>query len=153
MEDPFRRPTVVPSLTYGDPWAALDWLEKAFGFQRCMMITDEEGKLAHSEMRCGDGLFYIGSEWADYTVSPASVSGKNTQTIHVHLKDGLDAHCERARAAGAVIVREPEDQFYGDRVYSAMDPQGHLWIFGQTVRPVAREDAERASGLKIEGWI
>jgi uncharacterized glyoxalase superfamily protein PhnB len=153
MDDPFRRPTVVPALFYGDPWTALDWLEKAFGFQRSMVITDMEGKLAHSEMRCGDGLFYIGSEWADYTVSPASVSGKNTQTIHVHLKDGLDAHCERARAAGAVIVREPEDQFYGDRVYSAMDPQGHVWTFGQTVRQVTREDAERASGLKIEGWI
>jgi uncharacterized glyoxalase superfamily protein PhnB len=81
------------------------------------------------------------------------VSGKNTQTIHVYLKGGLDAHCERARAASAVIVREPEDQFHGDRVYSAMDPQGHVWIFGQTVRPVTREDAERASGLKIEGWI
>jgi uncharacterized glyoxalase superfamily protein PhnB len=66
--------------------------------------------------------------------------------------DGLDAHCERARAAGAVIVREPEDQFYGDRVYSAMDPQGHVWTFGQAVRRVTREDAEKVSGFKIEGW-
>jgi uncharacterized glyoxalase superfamily protein PhnB len=126
MDDPFRRPTVVPALFYEEPWASLDWLEKAFGFRRSMVITDKEGKLAHSEMRCGDGLLYLGSEWAGYTVSPASVSGKNTQTVHIHLKDGLDAHCERARAAGAVIVREPEDRFYGDRTYSAMDPQGHV---------------------------
>jgi uncharacterized glyoxalase superfamily protein PhnB len=153
MDDPFRRPTVVPGLFYADAWAALDWLEKAFGFRRSMVIRDKDGKLAHAEMRCGDGLLYVGSEWADYTVGPTSVSGKNTQTVHVHLKDGLDAHCERARAAGAAIVREPEDQFYGDRTYSVMDPQGHVWTFGQTVRHVTREDAEKASGLKIDGWI
>jgi uncharacterized glyoxalase superfamily protein PhnB len=152
MDDPFRRPAVVPAIFYGDPWGALDWLEEAFGWKRSMVITDKDGKLAHSEMRLDDGLIYVGSEWADYTVSPASVSGKNTQSIHIHLKDGLDAHCERARAAGAVIVREPEDQFYGDRVYSAMDPQGHVWTFGQAVRRVTREDAEKVSGFKIEGW-
>jgi uncharacterized glyoxalase superfamily protein PhnB len=153
MDDLFRRPTIVPSLFYRDPWAALDWMEKAFGFVRSMVITDNDGNLAHSEMRVGDGLVYIGSEWADYTVCPTSVSGKNTQIIHVHLKDDLDAHCERARAAGAVIVREPADQFYGDRVYSAMDPQGHVWTFGRPVRQVSREEAEKASGLKIDGWI
>jgi uncharacterized glyoxalase superfamily protein PhnB len=102
-------------------------------------------------MRFGDGLIYVGSEWADYIASPASIGGKNTQSIHVHLKDGLDAHCAQARAAGAVIVREPDDQFYGDRIYSAKDPEGHVWNFGQTVRVVSREEAEKASGLKIEG--
>ncbi len=57
------------------------------------------------------------------------------------------------RAAGAVIVREPEDQFYGDRVYSARDPEGHVWSFGQSVRKVSREAAELASGLIIEGGL
>jgi uncharacterized glyoxalase superfamily protein PhnB len=153
MDDPFRRPTIIPALFYAEPWGALEWLEKAFGFERSMVITDADGKLAHSEMRFGDGLIYVGAEWADYTASPTTVSGKNTQIIHVRLKDGVDAHCERARAAGAVIVREPQDQFYGDRSYSAMDPQGHVWTFGQMIGYVTREDAEKASGLKIEGWI
>lgn len=117
-----------------------------------MVITDKDGKLGHSEMRFGDGLIFVGSEWADFIASPASIGGKNTQSIHVHLKDGLDAHCAQARAAGAVIVREPDDQFYGDRVYSVKDPEGHVWNFGQTVRVVSREEAEKASGLKIEGW-
>jgi uncharacterized glyoxalase superfamily protein PhnB len=80
------------------------------------------------------------------------VGGKNTQSIHVLILDGIDAHCERARAAGAVIVREPEDQFYGDRVYMAQDFEGRVWSFGQPVRQVMREEAEAASGLTIEGW-
>ncbi len=116
-----------------------------------MVITDAEGKLGLSKMRFGDGYIMVGSEWTGYVASPASIGGKNTQTIHVQLKDGLDPHCERARAAGAEIVREPEDQFYGDRVYTAKDPEGHVWSFGQTVRRVSREEAEKASGLKIEG--
>ncbi|MCI0600692.1 MAG: VOC family protein [Beijerinckiaceae bacterium] len=152
MDDPFSRPAMVSSVIYKDPWAALDWLEKAFGFERSMVITDKNGNLGHSEMRFGEGLIYVGSEWANYTASPSSTGGKNTQSVHIHLKEGLDAHCARARAAGAAIMREPEDQFYGDRTYSAKDPEGHVWTFGQSIRYVSREDAEQASGLKIEGW-
>ncbi len=153
MDDPFRRPTFGSAVFYKNPVAALEWLEKAFGFERMMVITDAQGNLAHSQMKFGDGYIMVGSEWADFVASPASVGGKNTQSIHVHLKDGIDAHCERARAAGAVIVREPADQFYGDRTYMARDPEGHVWTFGQTVRQVSREEAEKASGLKIEGWV
>jgi hypothetical protein len=52
-----------------------------------------------------------------------------------------------------VITREPADQFYGDRVYAARDPEGHVWSFGQTLREVSREEAERVSGHKIDGWV
>ncbi|MFP5406357.1 MAG: VOC family protein, partial [Gammaproteobacteria bacterium] len=83
---------------------------------------------------------------------PDSVGGKNTQVVHVHLREDIDAHCERAMAAGAQVVRPLEDQFYGDRTYSARDPGGHVWSFGQTKKAVSREEAEKASGLKIEGW-
>ena len=152
MPDPFGRPTFMSALFYKDPMAALTWLEKAFGFERVMLITDKDGNLAHSEMRFDGGLIMIGTEWTDYVASPSSTGGRNTQSLHVQLADGIDAHCARAKAAGAVIVRELENQFYGDRTYSARDPEGHVWSFGQNVQKVSREDAEKASGLKIEGW-
>src|SRR5689334_18535168 len=119
MEDPFRRPTLGSALCYKDPFAALDWLAKAFGFTRTMLITDAEGRLGHAEMRLGDGYIMVGSEWAPHVASPASVGGRNTQSIHVHLREEIDAHCARARAVGAVILQEPADQFYGDRTYRA----------------------------------
>jgi uncharacterized glyoxalase superfamily protein PhnB len=153
MNDTPRRPTFSPSIYYRDPFAALDWLEKAFGFERSMVITEADGRLGHSEMRFGDGHIMVGREWADYMASPVSLGGKNTHGIHVQLRDGIDAHCARARAAGAAILREPADQFYGDRTYAARDPEGHVWSFAQTVRTVTREEAEAASGLKIEGWV
>ena len=153
MDDTSHRPSLGTAVIYKGPFAALDWLEKAFGFERTMVITDAEGNLGHSQMKFGDGYIMVGPEWADHVASPSSVGGKNTQSIHVHLKDGIDDHCARAKAAGAVIVREIEDQFYGDRVYSAQDPEGHVWNFAQTVRRVTREEAEKASGLKIDGWV
>ena len=153
MEDPFRRPVMGSALFYKNAFDALDWLEKAFGFERTMVITDKDGNLGHSEMRFGDGYIMIGGEWIDYVASPASIGGKNTQSIHVHLAAGIDAHCEQARAAGAVILQEPADQFYGDRTYRARDLEGHVWTFGQTVRFVGREEAEKASGLTIKGWV
>jgi uncharacterized glyoxalase superfamily protein PhnB len=149
-DDPFRRPTFGSAVFYKDPLAALQWLAQAFGFERSMLITNADGTLGHAEMTFGDGYIMVGSEWASYTASPESTSGKNTQILHVHLDDGIDAHCVRARAAGAEIVREPNDEFYGDRVYSARDPEGHVWTFAQRVRNVSRAEAEKASGLTID---
>ncbi len=152
MQDPFRRATFGSAVCYRDPWKALEVLQRAFCFERSMVISDKDGKLVHAEMRFGSGYIMLGSEWADYGASPVSTAGKNTQMIHVQLAEGIDAHCARARAAGAGILQEPTDQFYGDRTYRARDPEGHVWTFGQTVRRVSREEAERASGLKIQGW-
>jgi uncharacterized glyoxalase superfamily protein PhnB len=92
----------------------------------------------------------VGGEWNDTARSPTSVGGVNTQNVHVDLGTDLDSHCERARSAGAVIVAEPEDQFYGDRTYRAVDLEGHMWSFSMHVRDVARAEAEAAIGSTIE---
>jgi len=142
--------SLAAALFYRDPWAALAWLEQAFGFERAMVISDADGGLAHSQLTFGNGYIMIGSEWADFTASPAGVGGKNTQTLHVHLEQDIDAHCAHAREAGADILQEPADQFYGDRTYRARDPEGHVWTFAMNVRPFSVEESEKATGLKIE---
>ena len=73
---------------------------------------------------------------------PLSVGGKNTQRIHVRIERDIDAHCEHARAAGAKIVMEPADQFYGERTYIAEDLEGHHWTFSQPVKQVSRQEME-----------
>jgi uncharacterized glyoxalase superfamily protein PhnB len=142
--------SLASAIFYRDPWAAIDFLEKAFGFERAMVISDADGALAHSQLSFGDGYIMVGSEWADYTASPASIGGKNSQTVHVNLDSDIDAHCTRARAAGAAIEQEPANQFYGDRTYRARDPEGHVWTFAQNKRPFSVEESEKATGLKIE---
>jgi len=144
-----RRPAFVPSLAYRDNRTALKWLEAAFGFEPSEVLTDAQGNIVHAEMTHDDGVVMIGNEWADWTRSPASLGGKNTQRVHVRLERGIDQHCARARQAGAKIITELADQFYGDRSYIAADLEGHCWTFSQPVRHVSREEMEGATGFKF----
>ena len=147
MSMPEHRPTLISALCYKDPRAALHWLEKAFGFEQTMVILDDQDNVVHSEMSFGDGMIMVGSEWDERTRSPASLDRRTTQTVHVQLNEDIDAHCERARAAGAEINQEPSTQFYGDRTYRCIDPEGHIWTFGQTVEVMTPEQWDAASGL------
>jgi uncharacterized glyoxalase superfamily protein PhnB len=130
---------------YRDPKAALKWLEEAFGFETTMVVENEDGTIGHSEMRFGDGLIYVGYEWDARHRSPASIEGVNTQSIHFNLSGGVDAHYARAVAAGAKVMREPADQFYGDRSYMVMDPEGHIWSFSQTIKVMSFKEMTDAA--------
>lgn len=141
------------ALFYQDPKAALVWLEKVFGFELAMLLEDAEGNLVHSQMTFGDGYVMIGQEWSADHKSPKSVGGKNTQTVSIEIETDIDAHFERAKAAGAVIDAAPETQFYGDRTYRCRDLEGHIWTVSQNVKTVSREEAEAITGLKITGWL
>jgi uncharacterized glyoxalase superfamily protein PhnB len=145
-------PVFTTSVHYRDPKGALAWLERVFGFEVTMAIDGpaEAPEMCHYEMSHeGRGRIMIGGEWADFVRSPAGLAGANTQTVHVQVPAGLDEHCARARAGGAVIVAEPDDQFYGDRTYRAVDLEGHAWTFSMHVRDVTRAEAESALGQPI----
>lgn len=142
-----HRPALISAVVYKDPRAALDWLQKAFGFEIEMLIEDPDGALMHSEMRFEDSLVMIGNEWTVEHRSPASIGGLMTQTIHIQVKTDIDAHCERARAAGAVIVAAPETQFYGDRTYRCKDLEGHIWTVGQTVQTMTPKEWDAVAGV------
>jgi uncharacterized glyoxalase superfamily protein PhnB len=142
----------VSSLHYRDPKAALAWLERVFGFETTMAIDGppDAPEMCHYEMAIdGKGRVMIGAEWTGFAKSPASVGGANTQRLHVQLDSDVDAHHARAVAEGAEIEKDPEDQFYGDRSYIAVDLEGHRWTFSTKVREVTREEAEQAIGQPI----
>jgi uncharacterized glyoxalase superfamily protein PhnB len=144
-----------PSVIYQDPRAAMRWLQAAFGFEPAIYIEGDDGGFIHCQMRYGEALISIGQEWDEDFKSPLKVGGKNTQLTSIQIDEDVDAHCARARAAGAEIITEPATQFYGDRTYRCRDPEGHNWSIGQTVEEVSREQAlERlGGGMKIEGWV
>ena len=71
-----------------------------------------------------------------------------SKRVYVRIERDIDAHCARAREAGATIVNEPADQFFGERTYLAVDFEGHHWTFSQTIKDVSVEDMEAASGFK-----
>jgi uncharacterized glyoxalase superfamily protein PhnB len=130
-----------PSIIYADPKAAMLWLERAFGFETALYIEGDDGAFIHCQMRLGDALISVGQEWDEPFKSPLKLGGKNTQLTSLTVDEDVDTHCERARAAGAVIVGEPETQFYGHRSYRCRDLEGHNWSISQVVEDVSREEA------------
>jgi uncharacterized glyoxalase superfamily protein PhnB len=129
--------TVTPYLLYADVDAALAFLSRAFGFEEHLRYTGPEGYVSHAEMTFGDGQVFLGDPGDDYR-NPREL-GAETVLMHVQVDD-VDAHYERAKAAGAEIAEEPADQEYGDRRYAAVDPEGHRWFFAETVHDLAPED-------------
>ncbi len=135
-------PQISSAVFYDDAAAAIDWLCRAFGFEVQVKVETGQGQIAHSQLVLGAGLVMVGqaglSPARSYLRSPRALDGANTQSLFVYVDDA-DAHCERARAAGAVITAEPDTQDYGegywaDRSYQARDPEGHHWWFAHRVR-------------------
>ena len=145
----------TPVIFYQDPIAALKWLETAFGFETSMLAVDDAGRVGHAEMTFEDSVLDVGGEWSSAELlgpaamkSPASLGGAGTQFIRVNVSE-IDAHHERARAFGARITQVPTDQFYGARTYRALDLEGHVWNFSQTIAQMSADEMSRASGLKF----
>ena len=100
MDNTEHRPSVSSAVCYKDPKKALRWLEEAFGFEPSMVILGPNDELMHSEMRFGDGLLMVSSEWSPLHKSPASIDGLNIQTVHVQITTDIDAIANaRARRA------------------------------------------------------
>jgi uncharacterized glyoxalase superfamily protein PhnB len=134
---PENMPRITPYLLYEDVEAALAWLAKAFGLKERMRMPGPDGKIVHAEMVLADGLVMMGCPGPDYR-NPKRL-GQVTQNLYVFVDD-VDKHFQHARESGAKILEEPVDQFYGDRRYSAEDPEGHQWFFATHVRDVSPED-------------
>jgi len=135
---------ISSALVYRDAAAMIDWLCKAFGFEVRLKIVGDLGQIEHSELTYGEGLIMVGREHkgndARYGVNWMSplTANANTQMLMVHVDD-VDAHCAHARASGAVIASEPEvhdygDDYWSDKSYGALDPEGHLWWFAERLR-------------------
>jgi uncharacterized glyoxalase superfamily protein PhnB len=122
--------TVFPGMRYENASAAIDWLEKAFGFQRQMVVPGPEGTVAHAQLVFNGGMIMLGSYREDvFRYKTPRQAGGVTQAIYLYVAD-IDAHFEKAKGAGAEIVFALKDTDYGSREYSARDPEGHLWHFG-----------------------
>lgn len=121
---------IYPVLIYEDARGAIDFLEKAFGFERHAVYDGENGAVAHAELRFGAEMVMLGSS-TEGNKQWGQAEGNYSLYLVV---DDPDAHHDRARDAGAEIVLGLKDEDYGSRGYTARDPEGNLWSFG-TYRP------------------
>ena len=133
MPNPTHGSTLIPSLRYRDAHAMIDWLCRAFGFERHAVYEDDAGGVAHAQLTYGHGMLMLGSVRDDAfgrrMAQPDEIGGRETQCTCVVVAD-CKAHYDHARAAGAEIVDAYEEKDYGGAGYSCRDPEGHLWWFG-----------------------
>ncbi len=124
----------ITLLAYRDLAAAHAWLVDVLGLG-AGRLEIEDGRAVHGEVYAGDGVVWLHREAPEHgLVPPLATGGLTTASLAVHVDD-VDAHCARARAAGAEVVHEPMDQPYGYREYSVRDLEGHLWSFQQPLPP------------------
>lgn len=137
---PVGSPRLIPMLAYADAAAAIEFLSKAFGFEELSRMEMPDGRIGHAELGYDGVRVMLASEFPSMGFqSQQSLPGHSSQ-IYVYVDD-VDAHFERARAAGATITVEPEEQ-HGDRVYRASDPEGHRWLFATRLRDVPEEELQ-----------
>ena len=125
--------SIIPAMRYRDAAAAIDWLCRAFGFERHLVVPGPAGSIAHAQLRLGSGMVMLGSirdnEWGRLIRQPDEIGGFETQSAYVVVPDP-DAHHAQARREGARIVIEPHDEDHGGRGYGCRDLEGRLWYFG-----------------------
>ncbi len=112
-----KNSSVIPSVRYRDEPAAIEWLCQTFGFDKHLIVPNEDETIAHAQLSFGNGMIMLGSV------------GDETHNIYVVVSDA-DLLYARAKAAGAEIMREIKDEDYGGRGFTCRDLEGHVWSFG-----------------------
>jgi uncharacterized glyoxalase superfamily protein PhnB len=126
--------SIHPTLLYRDAGTAIDFLERAFGFETLARFDNPDGTVAHAELRLGDDIVMVGTGAEGLQDVPDDFKAARVG-VYLSVED-LDAHHERARDAGAKVTRKPENTDYGSREYSARDLEGLHWHFGTYVPQV-----------------
>lgn len=127
--------TVIPVFRYHDAPAAVEWLCRAFGFEKNLVVPNEDGTIAHAQLSFGNGMIMLGSvlrketEFGRLMKQPDEIGGAATQSAYIVVTDA-DVVYARAKTAGAKIAIEIKDEDYGGRGFSCYDLEGHLWSFG-----------------------
>jgi PhnB protein len=123
-------PWLSPYLTVKDSAAALDFYQRAFGFEKKFAAQMPDGRVGHCEMAWNDSKIMFGPEMGNGNPCKAPVTLGVTSPVSLYVYcDDVDALSARAQKAGAKLEMPPEDMFYGDRVSKLIDPDGHVWYF------------------------
>ncbi|MEO6803335.1 MAG: VOC family protein [Granulicella sp.] len=129
------RATVIPGMRYRDAVEAMDWLEKALGFERHAVYMNSDGKtVEHAEMVFGNGMIMLGSAsngtpYSPYSVHPQETGGRETRSTSLIVSDAKAIYAT-AKAAGAEMIFDLREMDYGGWAFTCRDPEGFIWSIG-----------------------
>ena len=133
---------VFPYLRVRDASAAIDFYKTAFGAVEDFRLTEPSGRIGHAELKFGEVTVMVSDEYPEYGIHGPTESVPTGSSVHLHVDD-VDAMTGQAVDAGAKLIMEPKDQFYGERSSKVLDPFGHEWLLGSHIEDVSREEMQR----------
>jgi PhnB protein len=137
-------------LAVEDAAKAIDFYKEAFGAEETVRMPGPDGKVAHAELQIGDSKLMLSDPFPHSNVRPPSERGGATASIFMYVDD-VDATFEQAQRAGATVVSELEDMFWGDRFGTVADPFGHSWAMATHKEDLSEEEiAERSKAAMAE---
>jgi len=141
---------VFPYLRVRGAAQAIDFYTRAFGATELFRLTEPGGRIGHAEIRIGAATLMLADEHPEYGIAGPQALNGTTVAMHLHVDD-VDTLMRQAVEAGATVVREAKDQFYGERSGCVRDPFGHEWLLGQEIEKVAPEEMQRRYSAMVAG--
>jgi PhnB protein len=142
--------SLTPYLAVEDASRAIEFYKDAFGAEEVIRMPGPDGSVAHAELQIGDSKLMLSDPFPQSNVRPPSERGGPTASIFMYVNDA-DATFEQAQKAGATVVAELEDMFWGDRFGSLADPFGHVWSVATHIEDLSEEEiAERSKAAMAE---
>ena len=139
---------IMPYLICKGAARAIDFYQRAFGAREDYRLMQDDGRVGHAELTIGAAArLAVADEFPELDIKSPETYGGTSVNLHLYVED-VDAFCARAKEAGARVLSEPEDQFYGDRVCRLVDPSGHVWMIATRKEEVSPEEMQRRMRAK-----
>ena len=133
--------SLTPSVVVDNAAKAIDFYQKAFDAKEIYRLPMGD-RIAHAELQIGDSRFMLSDEFKDWDALSPKTRGGPTGGMLIYVPDA-DAAIDKAVKAGAKVVQPAEDQFWGDRMGTVVDPFGHKWMLGTHIEDVPPDEMEK----------
>jgi PhnB protein len=142
--------TITPYLSVNGATAAIEFYKRAFGAREVLKLAQPDGRVGHAELQIGESRIMLADEFPQMDFrSPPSIGGT---AVHLHMYvENADAIVNQAVAAGAKLLRPVEDQFYGDRLGTVVDPYGHVWHVSTHTQDLSMDELRKRAAAKHKG--
>jgi PhnB protein len=142
--------TATPYLIITNAAQAIEFYKEAFGATELMRLAAPDGKLMHAEIRIGDSPIMLCDECPDWNALSPQTIGGTAVSIMLYVDD-VDSVVNRAVATGATVLMPVEDQFWGDRMGTLVDPYGHKWSIATHAEDVSPEEIDKRAKALFAG--
>ena len=133
--------SLTPSVVVDNAAKAIDFYQKAFDAKELYRLPMGD-RIAHAELQIGDSRFMLSDEFRDWDALSPKTRGGSTGSMLIYVPNA-DAAIDKAVKAGAKVVQPAEDQFWGDRMGTVVDPFGHKWMLGTHIEDVPPDEMEK----------